>query len=173
MQYRTVVVLAIHVLLTVSDITALQNAKSLNPHTSGLLLFNGPAIYAPSAEIYRHGAVGLSFCRRQCGCTGLFSFTVWKAGSEGRIIIVKIVNYSRSRSFKVIETGTSRQPVCDFLLVGLGNSNLVIVSEIVNKSVNQSIIILLKFARTVYTVSRTARLTMALTAALIIVTETP
>jgi len=29
----------------------------------------------------------------------------------------KLVRYGRSRSFKVIGTGTNRKPVCDFLLV--------------------------------------------------------
>jgi len=37
--------------------------------------------------------------------------------SQQTDVYVKLVRCGRSRSFKVIEIGTNRKPICDFLLV--------------------------------------------------------
>jgi len=62
---------------------------------------------------------------------GLPSFNFFVVGSERRIFFCSRVHIGHSRSSKVIDFGTNRKGVCDFLLVV--NSNFVLsctVSEI-------------------------------------------
>jgi len=82
------------------------------------LLFDAPS----PRNLQKLRVTGLHFCRRQYGSIFIQIFVV---GSERRIFSAT-VRIGRSRSSKVVDFGTNRKGVCNFLLVINSNEGPIV-----------------------------------------------